>query len=195
MLVPSANLFTPTYYNIIAGTGLSGGGTMASDVPLSIAMGTTAGTVAAGDDARFTANYKAMRASDLAMTANASVSMGLSFPYAIGETWLAIYSLRMQSGLGVGLNFKFNTLPSGITGRMCVQGPAGALTAFTQQDTSTLTTATTLGCLALVATGMVQVLLTVSGGSGAGTIDLMLVTGLLQTGTVYKESSVVAWRV
>lgn len=43
----------PTTRQITAGTGLTGGGTLAADRTLAVTFGTTSGTVAAGDDARF----------------------------------------------------------------------------------------------------------------------------------------------
>lgn len=44
----------PTSRAIIAGTGLSGGGDLTTNRSLAVNIGTTAGTIAAGDDARFT---------------------------------------------------------------------------------------------------------------------------------------------
>lgn len=43
----------PTTRTVATGTGLTGGGDLAADRTLSVAFGTTAGTVAAGDDPRF----------------------------------------------------------------------------------------------------------------------------------------------
>jgi hypothetical protein len=44
-----STIYTPQTRNVIAGTGLAGGGTMAADRTLSVSFGTTSTTVAAGD--------------------------------------------------------------------------------------------------------------------------------------------------
>lgn len=161
------------------------------------AAGTNGAAGAAGNDGATgpagTTVYT--RSSDLTITANASTSLGLSFSYAAGETWTARFTIHITTTGLLGVNFKLNTLPTGVVGRMNVDGPTTSLIAFSQQSTATLTTTTTLNNLALAATGTIEIDLLIRGGSGSGTIDLMLVTPILQGGTVYRESNVVVAKV
>jgi hypothetical protein len=55
------NAKTPTTRLITAGTGLSGGGDLSADRTLSVSFGSTAGTVAQGDDSRFSAALTAVQ--------------------------------------------------------------------------------------------------------------------------------------
>lgn len=185
--------------SIIVGTGISGGGCFQHRDPM-LSMnvagmtGTTTGTFAAGNDSRFSDFFSLVRSSDLSMAASASVSAALSVPYAIGETWTMQYVLHIQSTAGIGgINFKLGTLPSSAVGRLAVVGPSGLVSSLVQAVTSTLTTAVG-GVFTTTGTGIVQVFVTVLGGTAAGTIDLMMSTGLLQAGTLYRESQVWARR-
>jgi hypothetical protein len=51
-LIPSASQYVETTRTLTAGTGLTGGGTLASDRTFNVAYGTAAGTACEGDDAR-----------------------------------------------------------------------------------------------------------------------------------------------
>lgn len=63
---------------IIAGTGLTGGGTLASDVTLAVAYGSTSTTATVGNDSRVTgAAQKASNLSDLASASTARTNLGL----------------------------------------------------------------------------------------------------------------------
>lgn len=187
MLVPSRK--------VTAGTGLSGGGSLAhQDQSLLANFGSTAGTIAQGSDTRFADWFSLLRSSDLTMSASSTTSLAMVLPYAIGETWTVQYVLHIQTTAGVGgLSFQLNTLPTNVVGRMAIEGPGGSLSAPTQIATTSLTTGTG-GFFTFSGTGVVQVFLTVRGGTATGTIDLMLTTGLLQAGTVFRESQIWARR-
>lgn len=67
-----------TTRQVIAGTGLTGGGTLAADRTLTVAYGTTGTTAAAGNDSRITgAAQKASNLSDLASASTARTNLGL----------------------------------------------------------------------------------------------------------------------
>jgi len=53
-LIPSASQYVETTRTVTAGTGLTGGGTLAADRTFSVAYGTAAGTACEGNDARLT---------------------------------------------------------------------------------------------------------------------------------------------
>lgn len=187
MLLPSRN--------ISAGTGLAGGGTILhSDRAFSLVTGSSAGTAAAGNDSRFSDWYSTIRSSDLTMSASSATSLGMALTYAAGETWTIQYVLHIQTTAGVGgIGFSLNTLPTGVVGRLAVLGPTSSLGSIAQVATTTLTTP--IGAVfTFSGSGVVQGFLTVRGGSGSGTIDLMLTTGLLQAGTVFRESQIWARR-
>jgi hypothetical protein len=133
------------------------------------------------------------RATDLTMSASSSTSLGLSFPYAVGQKWAATFFLMVTTSAGTaGLSFKLNTLPTGVTGRMMVSGNTTGVTASSVAHSTTLTTALTTAPVLFSASfsGWIEVQIWVTGGSGAGTIDLMLVTGASQAGTIWSGSYV-----
>ena len=114
----------------------------------------------------------------------------MSFPYAIGEVWVAQYRLFVTiTGGTAGLKFKLNTLPAGVTGRFLVFGPTSGITAYTAGHAATLTTDSVAVLTGLVA-GFVDLWVYVANGSAAGTIDLMVTTGLSAAGTIFTGSSV-----
>lgn len=68
----------PTSRQVIAGTGLTGGGTLAADRTLAVAYGTTAGTATEGNDTRVTgAAQKSANLSDLASPSTARTNLAL----------------------------------------------------------------------------------------------------------------------
>lgn len=68
----------PTTRLVTAGTGLTGGGSLAADRTLAVAYGTTSGTAAQGNDARITGALQAANnLSDLATPATARTNLGL----------------------------------------------------------------------------------------------------------------------
>lgn len=135
------------------------------------------------------------RSTDFTMSASTTASLGMSLPYTAGETWIIRYVLFINNTAGLaGLQFKLNTIPTSLTGRMVMMGPTSGLGTFSETSTSTLTTAAG-GFLGLSANGMVVIEMFITGGSADGTIDLMMTTGLLQAGTLYKESYAMATRV
>jgi hypothetical protein len=68
----------PTSRTITAGTGLSGGGSLAADRSLSVTYGTSSGTAAQGNDSRITgAAQKSSNLSDLSSASTARSNLGL----------------------------------------------------------------------------------------------------------------------
>lgn len=93
-----------TSRQILAGTGLTGGGSLAADRTLAVSFGTTAGTAAAGDDSRITGALPASGGTvtgNLAVTGNA---LGEDSPAAHGAAaWcydpaLAVNSTQLTAG-------------------------------------------------------------------------------------------------
>lgn len=73
-----ASTAVPPTRQVIAGTGLTGGGDLSADRTLTVAYGTAAGTAAQGNDSRITgAAQKASNLSDLANAATARTNLGL----------------------------------------------------------------------------------------------------------------------
>lgn len=129
------------------------------------------------------------RSSDLTMAASTSVSLGFSFTYAIGEKWTIYYALMAQTTGGTaGLNFKLNTLPTSLTGRMVVWGYTSTSTTLSAPVSNTALTTGAGALMTASFTSFIQIWLTVQGGTASGSIDLMLQTGASQAGTIYKES-------
>lgn len=187
MLLPSRK--------VTAGTGLTGGGTLShQDQSFGVNYGSGAGSSAQGNDTRFADTFSLLRSSDLTMAASTTVSLGLVLPYGIGETWTVQYLLHIQTTAGVGgIAFDLGTLPTNVVGRLAIIGPGSSLGAPTQVATTSLTSGTG-GFFTFSGTGVVQVFLTVRGGTATGSIDLQMITGLLQAGTVYRESQIWARR-
>jgi hypothetical protein len=85
--LPAAGV--PTSRLVTAGTGLTGGGALSSDVTLTVAYGTTSTTATVGNDTRVTgAAQKASNLSDLASatTARANLGLGGAATLAVGTT-------------------------------------------------------------------------------------------------------------
>jgi hypothetical protein len=71
---------------IIAGSGLTGGGDLTADRTLTVSYGTASGTAAQGDDSRITgAAQKAANLSDLASATTARTNLGLAAVAASGS--------------------------------------------------------------------------------------------------------------
>ncbi|MET8826119.1 hypothetical protein ABZX40_13685 [Streptomyces sp. NPDC004610] len=97
----------PTSRQILAGTGLTGGGTLTADRTLTVAFGTTATTVCAGNDGRLTDAR-----TPLAHAATHSV--GSSDPVAVTQAQV--------TGLSVALDAKASLAGATFTGDLTVNG-------------------------------------------------------------------------
>lgn len=126
-----------------------------------------------------------------ALTASATVSLGMKWRYRIGERWKAIYRLHVQVTGGVaGLKFDLASVPTGVTGRMRIAGNTTASTATDTEQTTALTTSSATAFMAASFTGYIEIWLYLTGGTADGDIDLQMITGASAAGNIFAGSSV-----
>jgi hypothetical protein len=165
-------------------------------------VGTAAGTVAAGDDARITgampsANVIAMQvASDQTTTSTSLVDVtDLSFSIAANENWIFDFNLQLgtsaANGLRVALSF-----PTGATLRAMQHGTNNSLSAFTSQMIDTNNITSTSFQAVTTANGFMDIKGSIKNGSNAGTVKVRIQSqNAANTVTVFAKSKGLAIKI
>lgn len=185
----------PTSRQITAGTGLTGGGTLAGDRTLAVNFGTTTGTVAAGDDPRFGAGGTQPITADIRITAG-DVALSTAASWTIVSSGVTQLSCAVKAAVGdrIHVSTSFMRTGSGFFLDLATLTSAGAISRYLGSGTSTPLAEGNPSYYPQAgsfpaATGPVQVIVASGEVDGNGKVTLALVCKGSGTETVYASAT------